>query len=133
MEQFKWNVDQYIQAAQQTNLSPEWIRKLENASARFYISRLESVQLQIQQQIELLYGNQLDSIDGLLKEIASNGYTHTAYEIQKGLGLGWDITALDQRKLETLLSRPWTGDKKAGEPLVCECNLPAECPGRYCE
>ena len=68
--------------------------------------------MQIQQQIELLYGNQVDSIDSLLKEIVSNGYTQTAYEIQKGLGLGWDITALDQKKLETLLSRPWTGDKK---------------------
>lgn len=59
LEEFKWSVDQYIQAAQQANLSPEWIRKLENASARFHISRLESLQLQIQQKIELLYGNQI--------------------------------------------------------------------------
>lgn len=112
LEEFKWNVNQYIQAAQKANLSPEWIRKLENASTRFHIGRLEAIQLQIQQQIELLYGNQLDSVDNLLKGILSNGYTHSAYELQKGLGMGWDITALDQRKLETLLSRPWTGDKK---------------------
>ncbi|MEY8405110.1 phage head morphogenesis protein, partial [Oscillospiraceae bacterium 44-34] len=103
LEEFKWNVDQYIKIGQQANLSPEWLKKLENASARFHISRLEAVQMQIQQQIELLYGNQVDSIDSLLKEIVSNGYTQTAYEIQKGLGLGWDITALDQKKLETLL------------------------------
>ncbi|NBI18537.1 hypothetical protein D1841_13345 [Neglecta sp. X4] len=112
LEEFKWSVNQYIQAAQKANLSPEWIRKLENASTRFHIGRLEAIQLQIQQQIELLYGNQLDSVDNLLKGILSNGYTHSAYELQKGLGMGWDITALDQRKLETLLSRPWTGDKK---------------------
>ena len=68
LEEFRWNVDQYIQAAQQANLSPEWVKKLENASARFHISRLESVQLQIQQQIELLYGNQVDDIDSMLKE-----------------------------------------------------------------
>lgn len=112
LEEFKWNVNQYIQAAQKADLSPEWIRKLENASTRFHVGRLEAIQLQIQQQIELLYGNQLDSVDNLLKGILSNGYTHSAYELQKGLGMGWDITALDQRKLETLLSRPWTGDKK---------------------
>lgn len=112
LEEFRWNVDQYIQAAQQANLSPEWVKKLENASARFHISRLESVQLQIQQQIELLYGNQVDDIDSMLKDIVSNGYTQTAYEIQKGLGLGWDMTALDQRKLESLLTKPWTADKK---------------------
>lgn len=112
MEEFRWTVDQYIQAAQQNNLSPEWIKKLENASARFHVSRLETIQLQIQQQMELLYGGQLDSLDGLLKDVVSNGYTRTAFEIQKGLGLGWDITALNQRKLETLLSKPWTADGK---------------------
>ena len=34
----------------------------------------------------------------------------TAFEVQKGVGLGWDITALNQKKLETLLSKPWTTD-----------------------
>lgn len=111
LEEFKWDVEKYIQIGQQASLSPEWMKKLENASTRFHISRLEAVQLQIQQQIELLYGNQLDRIDGLLREVVSNGYTHTAYEIQKGLGLGWDITALDQKRLDTLLSRPWTADR----------------------
>lgn len=112
MEEFRWTVDQYIKIGEQANLSPEWLKKLENASARFHISRLETIQLQIQQQMELLYGGQLDGLDGLLKDVVSNGYTHTAFEIQKGLGLGWDITALNQRKLETLLSRPWTADNK---------------------
>jgi len=112
LEEFHWSVEQYIKIAEQANLSPEWIKKLENASARFHISRLESLQLQIQQQAELLYGNQLDGIDNLLRDVVSNGYTHTAFEIQKGLGLGWNITALDQKKLEKLLSRPWTADGK---------------------
>ncbi len=112
MEEFRWTVDQYIKIGEQANLSPEWLKKLENASARFHVSRLETIQLQIQQQMELLYGGQLDGLDGLLKNVVSNGYTHTAFEIQKGLGLGWDVAALNQRKLETLLSRPWTADNK---------------------
>ena len=112
MDEFRWTVEKYIQVGEQANLSPEWLKKLENASARFHVSRLEAVQIQIQQQMELLYGNQLDSIDSLLKDIVSNGYTRTAYEIQKGIGLGWDITALNKRKLETLLLKPWTADMK---------------------
>lgn len=110
LEEFKWTVDQYVKAAQRADLSPEWIKKLENASTRFHVSRLETIQLQIQQQIELLYGNQVDGIDDLLKDVVSNGYTRGAFEIQKGVGLGWDITGLDQKKLETLLSKPWTTD-----------------------
>ena len=110
LEEFKWTVDQYVKAAQRADLSPEWIKKLENASTRFHVSRLETIQLQIQQQIELLYGNQVDGIDDLLKDVVSNGYTRGAFEIQKGIGLGWDFTALNQKKLETLLSKPWTTD-----------------------
>lgn len=110
LEEFHWTVEQYIKAGQKNNLSAEWLKKLENASAKFHVSRLEAIQLQIQQQIELLYGNQLDGVDSLLKQIVSDGYTHGAFTIQKGLGLGWDITALNQKKLETLLSKPWTTD-----------------------
>lgn len=110
LEEFKWTAEQYVKAAQRADLSPEWIKKLENASTRFHVSRLEAIQLQIQQQIELLYGNQLDGVDSLLKQIVSDGYTHTAFEVQKGVGLGWDITGLNQKKLETLLSKPWTTD-----------------------
>ena len=110
LEEFKWTAEQYVKAAQKANLSEEWIKKLENASTRFHVSRLEAIQFQIQQQIELLYGNQVDSLDALLKKVVGNGYTHTAFEVQKGVGLGWDITGLDQKKLETLLSKPWTTD-----------------------
>lgn len=112
LEEFKWTAEQYVKAAQKANLSEEWIKKLENASTRFHVSRLEAIQFQIQQQIELLYGNQVDGIDDLLKDVISNGYTRGAFEVQKGIGLGWDFTALNQKKLETLLSKPWTTDGK---------------------
>lgn len=110
LEEFHWTVEQYIKIGEQAGLDAAWLKKLENASARFHISRLESVQMGIQQQLELLYGNQVDSLDALLKKVVGNGYTHTAFEVQKGVGLGWDITALNQKKLETLLSKPWTTD-----------------------
>lgn len=110
LEEFHWSVEQYIKIGEQAGLDAAWLKKLENASARFHISRLEAVQTGIQQQLELLYGNQVDSLDALLKKVVGNGYTHTAFEVQKGVGLGWDITGLNQKKLETLLSKPWTTD-----------------------
>lgn len=110
LEEFHWSVEQYIKIGEQAGLDAAWLKKLENASTRFHISRLEAVQTGIQQQLELLYGNQVDSLDALLKKVVGNGYTHTAFEVQKGVGLGWNITGLDQKKLETLLSKPWTTD-----------------------
>lgn len=88
LEEFKWTAEQYVKAAQQANLSPEWIKKLENASTRFHVSRLEAIQLQIQQQMELLFGNQVDGIDDLLKKLVSNGYTHGPLKSKRALALG---------------------------------------------
>ena len=110
LEEFRWTVDQYIQAGKKAGLDAAWLKRLENASAKVHVSRLEAVQMEIQQQLEVLYGNQVDEIDSLLKKVVGNGYTHTAFEIQKGIGLGWDMTALNQQKLETLISKPWTTD-----------------------
>ena len=67
LEEFRWNVDQYIQAGKQAALDPAWLKKLENASTKVHVSRLEALQMQIQQQVELLNGNQLDSFDSMLK------------------------------------------------------------------
>lgn len=110
LEEFRWDVKQYIKIGEQAGLDGAWLKKLENASARFHISRLEAIQTGIQQQIELLYGNQTDALDALLRRVAGNGYIQTAYEIQKGIGIGWNITAIDQRRLDILLSKPWTTD-----------------------
>lgn len=110
LEEFRWTVDQYIKAGRLAGADAAWLKKLENASAKVHISRLEAIQMEIQGQLELLYGNQVDKLDGLLKTVIGNGYIYTAYAVHKGLGLGWDMTALDQQKLKTLISRPWTTD-----------------------
>ncbi len=47
LEEFRWTVWEYIETAQQEGLPPDWVRKLENASARWHVSRLEAVQLGI--------------------------------------------------------------------------------------
>ncbi|MDD3020938.1 MAG: minor capsid protein [Alphaproteobacteria bacterium] len=110
LDEFKWTVQDYIKYGESVNLNPQWMKQLENASARVHISRLESLQLQLQQQIEVLNGNQLDGMDNLLRGIYSNGYYHTAFEIQKGLNIGWDLQSLNEKQLSTLLSKPWSTD-----------------------
>lgn len=112
LEEFHWTVDKYIKAAEEHGLDPAWQKKLENASARYHISRLEAIQMQIQQQAELVYGNQMDGLDELLRRIADNGYNHAAFDVMKGLGMGWDFAKLDQKRLDAMLKKPWTSDGK---------------------
>ena len=110
LAEFKWDVKEYIKYGEQIDLNPAWMKQLENASARFHVSRLEALKIQNQQTIEVLYGNQLDSVDKLLKRTYLDGYYHTAYEIQKGLNVGWDIAAVSESQLTKIISKPWAAD-----------------------
>lgn len=112
LKEFKWDVQEYIKYGKENALDQKWMKELENASARVHISRLESLRLQMQQQIEVLYGNQVDDIDDLLRGIYADGYYHTAWEVQKGFNVGWDLQRLNDNQLNKVLSRPWSLDKK---------------------
>lgn len=112
LAELKWDINQYIQYGEQNAISGTWIKELENASSRYHISRLEALKLQTQQSIETLFGNQLDSIDTAMKSIYTSGYYHTAYEIQKGVGVAWDFATLDDKTISKVISKPWAVDGK---------------------
>lgn len=112
LEEFKWDVKQYIKYGRENAIDQRWMKELENASARVHVSRLESLKLQIRQQVEVLYGNQLDGVNRLAREIYSEGYYHTAYEIQKGFNIGWDLQPINEKQLQSVISKPWTTDNR---------------------
>ncbi|MBF9892884.1 phage head morphogenesis protein, partial [Clostridioides difficile] len=74
LEEFKWSVEEYIKYGKENAINQKWMKELENASARVHITRLEALKLQIQQQVEVLYGNELDGIDKLMRDIYTSGY-----------------------------------------------------------
>ena len=110
LAEFKWDVKEYIKYGEQNEVNQLWMKELENASARYHISRLEALKIQTQNSLEVLFGNQLDDIDNLMKNIYSDGYYHTIYEVQKGFNIGWDIASIDQNKLQKIISKPWAAD-----------------------
>jgi len=111
LAEFRWDVNEYIKRGQAVALNPEYIRQLENASARFHVSRLEALKIQTQNTVERLYGNQSDAIDALMKKTYLEGYYRSAYEIQRGTGVGWDIAGLNENQIQKIVSKPWTVDK----------------------
>ena len=112
LAELKWDVNQYIQYGEENAINGTWVKQLENASARFHISRLEALKLQVQQSVEVMFGNQLDSIDSTMRQVYRSGYYHTAFEIQKGVGVGWDFTTLDDKQISKVINRPWAADGK---------------------
>lgn len=112
LAEFKWDVKDYIQYGKENAVNGDWMKQLENASARYHISRLEALKIQTQQSLEAMFGNQLDSLDSAMRSIYTDGYYHTAFEIQKGVGVGWDFATLDDRKISKVLNNPWAADGK---------------------
>lgn len=112
LDEFKWDVKEFIKYGEENEINQIWMKQLENASAKFHISRLEALKIQSQQSLEVMFGNQLDGLDALMKGVYSEGYYHTAYELQHGFNIGWDISNIDQRKLEKIISKPWAVDGK---------------------
>lgn len=108
LEEFRWTVQEYIKAGE--SLNPAFLKQLENASARVHISRLEALELQLQQQMEVLYGNHVDGLDKTLQGLYREGYYHTAFEIQRGFNLGWDLQGLSEKQIAAVLNRPWSTD-----------------------
>ncbi|MCC0650865.1 phage head morphogenesis protein, partial [Clostridioides sp. ZZV15-6598] len=108
LEEFKWSVEEYIKYGKENAINQNWMKELENASARVHITRLEALRLQIQQQVEVLYGNELDSIDNLIRDIYTSGYYHTAFNIQQGVNIGWSLMSLDTNRINKIISKPWT-------------------------
>lgn len=112
LKELKWTVQEYIKAGREMALDGRWMKELENASARFHITRFEALQLQNQQTIEALFGNQRDQMDRLLKRQFLDSYYHSAFEVQRGFGVGWDIAAIDEGALARIINRPWSTDGK---------------------
>jgi SPP1 gp7 family putative phage head morphogenesis protein len=110
LAEFKWDVDEYIKYGKENAINQKWMRQLENASARVHISRLEALKLQTQQSMEKMFGNQLDTIDSAMKNIYTSGYYRTAFEIQKGVGVGWNFATLDENKISQVIDNPWAAD-----------------------
>lgn len=112
LKELQWDVREYIKYGQENAMNQQWMKELENASARFHISRLEALKLRTQQSLEVAFGNELDSLDDMVKRLYQSGYYHTCFEVQKGFNIGWEIGQIDERKLQKVISKPWAADGK---------------------
>ncbi|PKM74915.1 MAG: phage head morphogenesis protein [Firmicutes bacterium HGW-Firmicutes-17] len=107
---FKMSVEDYIKKGKTLSYSDQWAKELERASAKFHVTRLEAIQLQMQQQIEVMYGYELDTFDQFIANQYKAGYYKTMFEFQKGFGVGFDVMKLDDNKIAKLIAKPWAPD-----------------------
>lgn len=120
LEEFHWTVEEYIKRGEENAVNPRWIKKLENASAKVHINRLEAMKLQVQQHAEILYQNYEHGTTEFLSGIYEDTYYHTAYEIAKGTGIGSSFSRIDTNKIDKVIKTPWGQDGKVFSDRIWE-------------
>ncbi len=111
LKEFHWTVDEYIAYGRENAVNQKWMKELENASAKFHISRLEALKINVQNSLETLYASQNKTVFNALQNVYKNGYYRTAFELQRGFNIGFDVGQLDQKEIEKILSKPWAPDE----------------------
>lgn len=112
LKEFRMTLDEYISKGKTLAYSDEWAKQLEKASTLYHVERLQALQIQMQQQIEVMYGYELDTFDGFLVSQYKTNYYQSAFEISKGMGVGADLMKIDDKKIAKLISKPWTLDAR---------------------
>lgn len=112
LAEFRWTVEEYLKHAEENGLDAQWTKQLENASARYHISRLESLRTQLRQYAETVYGKQLQTLESLLSDTYAESYNRTLYTLGQGTGASLSFQNFDENALAKILQRPWTTDDK---------------------
>ncbi len=112
LKELKWSIEEYIKYGQENGIDLIWKKQLENASARVHISRLEALEIQIQQQIEKLYYNEQQTTNDFIIESYRDTYYKTAYELQKGSNVAFKFATLNIDTIQKIISKPWTSDEQ---------------------
>lgn len=111
-KQFGMSLDEYIEKGRTLNYSAQHSKALENASTVHRVSRLQSLQLQMQQQVEELSAKYDMGLNKAVTNIYKDGYYRNMYELQKGIGIGTDFTRLDTKTVQGIVAKPWAADGK---------------------
>ncbi len=112
LKEFHRTIEEYIQKGKENAVSQEWMKQLENASAKVHISKLEALKVQIQNEIEGLYGERLKGMEDYLERVYGDTYYRTVFSVQQGLGIGWSLASLDTNRINQIIHKPWAVDGK---------------------
>ncbi|MDR1292267.1 MAG: minor capsid protein [Clostridiales Family XIII bacterium] len=113
LDEFHWDVEEYQKRGRENAIDQRWMKQLENASAKVHISRLEAAQTEMQQQVEMLAAGQERGMTRLLGDTFKKAYGQTAFELQKGIGVGFGIYGVDPRAVADIIRKPWTTDRRS--------------------
>lgn len=110
LKELQWDIKEYIRHGEENGIDLIWKKELENASAKVHISRLNALMLQIQERLEELYAQQNNSLSEYIIDTYKDTYYNSAYALQSGFNVAFNISAIDESIITKLILNPWTAD-----------------------
>lgn len=74
------------------------------------ITRLQSLKEQVYVQSKVIADAEIQASTMGYIDTINDAYYNSLFDIQKGLGVGFDVTAMPTRTIETILKNPWSGE-----------------------
>lgn len=108
LREIKMTLEEFTAMAK-NNADGKWTQQLNNVYYRTRVSRLEALQLQIRQQVEMLAASKQTGMRELLGDVYEDTYYRTLYEIQRGTGIGASFAKIDQGGMEKVLGTEFAG------------------------
>ncbi len=114
LSELKWTLGEYVKYGRLNSATGGLYEKqLKNASAKWHISRLEALKMQLRTNVADKTADSLTAtVTDAVKLAYSEAYYRNAFEIQKGIGTGVTMSGIDMHRTEKLLVKPWTADGK---------------------
>lgn len=107
MKSFCLELDDFIEKAKGNAVNEKWKNELSYTSKKVRISRLESLEMQIQNEIERLINKEYLIKKSLLTNVIEDTYYKNIYLTQIQLGVGFDFNTLSTRSIETIMNMEW--------------------------
>jgi len=109
---FKMSLKEYTALAKENGITGDYTKMLENASLKYRISRLEAMKIQLEQKATMLMHGEKTGLEKFAKSAYESAYYNGGFEIAKGTGVGKSLFQLDDKKINTVIHKPWAADGK---------------------
>ncbi|MFR6311352.1 minor capsid protein [Anaerofustis stercorihominis] len=110
LKELKWTLHEYIKKGKENSINQKWIKELENASAKYHISRYEALKLELDNYVETLLSNENSTLEETLRGMYTNTYYKNTYEISKGINTGINLYSLADDFVFAAITTPWATD-----------------------
>ncbi|TPG71160.1 phage head morphogenesis protein [Brevibacillus laterosporus] len=106
---WRMNIEQYVNQVNKTG-DQKLLRELNGLALRSRINRLEELETRIKMILHDGAFKEQSTCTKHLTHTYQDQYYKTIYEVQKGIGLCYNFSNIDHRKLKMVLDHPWSGE-----------------------